>query len=94
MSLTPNSILFYLIFFSTGATGYIGGDWLYIAANAHPDWELSVLVRSKEKAAVLSAQYPQIRVVHGDLDSYGLLEEEVKNADIVFRMSIFVVRAT
>ncbi|KOS44563.1 hypothetical protein ACN38_g4514 [Penicillium nordicum] len=73
--------------FITGATGYIGGDWLYIAANAHPDWELSALVRSKEKAAVLSSKYPKIRIVHGDLDSFDLLEEEVRKADIVFHFA-------
>lgn len=42
-------------------------------------------MRSKDKAAVLSNQYPKIRVVHGDLDSYDILEEEVGKADIVFR---------
>lgn len=73
--------------FVTGATGYIGGDWLFTAANAHPDWELSALVRSKDKAAVLSNQYPKIRVVHGDLDSHDILEEEVGKADIVFHFA-------
>jgi putative NADH-flavin reductase len=53
-------------------------------ATAHPDWQLSVLVRSKEKAAQVSSKYPGIRIVHGDLDSADIIEEEVKNADIVF----------
>lgn len=70
---------------STGTTGYIGGDGLYAISNAHPDWELSALVRNKDKAAVLSSKYPKIRVVHGDLDSSDIIEEEVKKADIVFR---------
>ncbi|KAJ5182675.1 hypothetical protein N7492_000291 [Penicillium capsulatum] len=67
---------------STGATGYIGGDGLYALANAHPDWQLSALVRNKDKAAQLTSKYPQIRVVHGNLDSSDIIEEEVKNADI------------
>lgn len=71
---------------STGATGYIGGDGLYVIASAHPDWQLSALVRSKEKADSLSSKYPQVRVVLGDLDSSDIIEEEVKNADFVFRM--------
>lgn len=70
---------------STGVTGYIGGDGLYAVANAHPDWEYSALVRNKEKAARLAEKYPQIRIVLGDLDSSDIIEEEVKNADIVFR---------
>lgn len=66
-------------------TGYIGGDGLYAIANAHPDWELSALVRNKDKAAQLTSKYPNIRVVRGDLDSANIIEEEVKDADIVFR---------
>ncbi|KAJ5737508.1 uncharacterized protein N7483_002633 [Penicillium malachiteum] len=73
--------------FILGATGYIGGDGLYAIANAHPDWELSALVRNKDKAAVLSSKYPKIRVVHGDLDSSYIIEEEVKKADIVFHFA-------
>ncbi|KAJ5099840.1 hypothetical protein N7532_006841 [Penicillium argentinense] len=73
--------------FLTGVTGYIGGDGLYAVSNAHPDWELSALVRSKEKAARLTSQYPKIRVVLGDLDSSDIIEEEVKNADIVFHFA-------
>jgi hypothetical protein len=71
---------------STGATGYIGGDGLFAIASAHPDWQFSALVRSQEKAAQVTSKYPQIRTVIGDLDSSDLIEEEVKNADIVFRM--------
>lgn len=71
--------------FRTGTTGYIGGDSLFSIAQAHPDWKLSVLVRSKEKGAKLASEYPQARVVYGDLDSADIIEEEVKNADIVYR---------
>lgn len=57
---------------------------MYTIATAHPDWQLSALVRSKEKAALVSSKYPQLRIVHGDLDSVDIIAEEVKNADIVF----------
>ncbi|KAJ5223528.1 hypothetical protein N7468_008070 [Penicillium chermesinum] len=73
--------------FITGATGYIGGDGLYAIATAHPDWEFSALVRNKEKASQLTSKYPQVRVVHGDLDSADVIENEVKNADIVFNFA-------
>ena len=47
---------------------------------------MSVLVRNKDKGAKLAREYPQVRVVHGDLDSADVIEQEVKNADIVYRM--------
>ncbi|KAJ5191742.1 uncharacterized protein N7498_010727 [Penicillium cinerascens] len=73
--------------FLTGASGYIGGDGLWTIVNAHPDWQLSALVRNKDKAEQVTAQYPNIRIVHGDLDSSDIIEEEVKNADIVFHFA-------
>ncbi|KAJ5689066.1 hypothetical protein N7462_003458 [Penicillium macrosclerotiorum] len=73
--------------FLTGATGYIGGDGLYAISNAHPDWQLSALVRSQQKATQLVSKYPQIRLVVGDLDSSEIIEEEVKNADIVYHFA-------
>ncbi|KAI5298840.1 hypothetical protein KEM56_003734 [Ascosphaera pollenicola] len=71
--------------FLTGATGYIGGDVFYVVANAHPDWQIAVLVRSDEAAKKVKEQYPNVRIVKGDLDSADIIEEEVKNADIVYR---------
>ncbi|CEJ60145.1 hypothetical protein PMG11_08730 [Penicillium brasilianum] len=73
--------------FLTGVTGYIGGEGLYTIATAHPDWQLSALVRSKEKAAQVTSKYPEIRIVSGDLDSVDIIAEEVKNADIVFNFA-------
>ncbi|KAL4966756.1 putative nucleoside-diphosphate-sugar epimerase [Aspergillus stella-maris] len=70
--------------FLTGATGYIGGDVFYNVAQAHPDWEIAVLVRNKEKGEKLASDYPKARVVQGDLDSSSVIEEETKKADIVF----------
>ncbi|KAL4788101.1 hypothetical protein BJX76DRAFT_317106 [Aspergillus varians] len=70
--------------FLTGATGYIGGDVFYAVTHAHADWDVSVLVRNKNKAAKLASEYPSVRIVQGDLDSAAVIEEETKNADIVF----------
>lgn len=42
-------------------------------------------MRNKERGAKLASQYPQVRIVQGDLDLADVLEEEVKNADIVYR---------
>lgn len=71
--------------FATGATGYIGGDALYVIANAHPDYEITCLVRNSDKGALVAKEYAKVKLVYGDLDSTELLEEEAKKADIVCR---------
>lgn len=49
-----------------------------------------MLVRNKEKGEKLASEYPNVRVVQGDLDSAAIIEEETKNADIVFREYIHI----
>ena len=53
--------------------------------NAHPDWEITALVRNSDKGAKIAQVYPSVRLVYGDLDSVDLIEEEASNADIVYR---------
>ncbi|KAL2159573.1 hypothetical protein VTH06DRAFT_2142 [Thermothelomyces fergusii] len=69
--------------FATGVTGYLGGDAAYAILQAHPEYEISCLVRDKEKGALVSAAHPSVRIVHGSLDDSDLLEEEAANADVV-----------
>lgn len=69
--------------FLTGATGYIGGDLLYVLQSTHPEYECSVLVRDSSKAAAVSKAYPNVRIVLGDLDSASLIEGEASRADVV-----------
>ncbi|KAH8173706.1 NAD(P)H-binding domain-containing protein [Sarocladium implicatum] len=69
--------------FLTGATGYIGGDALYTITESRPDLEFSVLVRSKDKAEKVQAQYPNARVVLGELGDADTLRKEAASADIV-----------
>lgn len=71
--------------YRTGTTGYIGGDALYRINEAHPDWEITCLVRNSEKGSKVAAQYPKVKLVYGDLDSADVIEEEAKKADIVYR---------
>jgi uncharacterized protein YbjT (DUF2867 family) len=70
---------------STGVTGYIGGDALHAITKAHPDWEITALVRNSSKGAKVASQYASVRLVYGDLESTELIAEEAKNADIVYR---------
>ncbi|KAL9610841.1 MAG: hypothetical protein Q9167_004481 [Letrouitia subvulpina] len=70
--------------FMTGVTGYIGGDALYELMQEHAsDYEVSCLVRNSDKGALVASRWANIRLVYGDLDSYDVLEEEAKRADIV-----------
>lgn len=69
---------------STGVTGFVGGDFLFCVSNAHPEWELTCLVRGTEKGAKVAAAYPQARLVYGTTDDVDLIEEEASKADIVF----------
>ncbi|KXS93605.1 hypothetical protein AC578_2999 [Pseudocercospora eumusae] len=69
--------------FVTGATGYIGGDALYAIVTAHPDYEITALVRNTDKGGKVAAQFASVRLVYGDLDSTALIEEESRAADIV-----------
>jgi uncharacterized protein YbjT (DUF2867 family) len=70
---------------STGVTGYIGGDALHVITKAHPDWEITALVRNSSKGAKVASQYPSVRLVYGDLECTDLIAEEAKNADIIYR---------
>ena len=73
--------------YSLGATGYIGGDALYAVAHAHPEYEITALVRNSEKGAQVVSQYPKIKLVYGDSNSSTLIEDETKKADVVLRKS-------
>lgn len=44
---------------------------------------MKVLVRGDDKAARLKSKYPSVKIVVGDLNSFAILEDESRNADIV-----------
>lgn len=71
--------------FVTGATGYIGGDALHAIATAHPEYEITALVRNADKGATVAAEYAKVKMVYGDLDSTDLITEEAGKADVVCR---------
>lgn len=58
---------------------------MYEIAHAHPEYEITCLVRNSDKGAQVGSQYAKAKLVYGDLDSAELLEEESKKADIVLR---------
>ena len=77
--------------FRTGATGYIAGDALYVLNKAHPEYNYSLLVRTQEKAEKIKQEYPNSRIVIGDLAASDILEREAAKADIVLRMFIYKI---
>ena len=69
----------------TGGTGYIGGSVLHTIVTNHPEYEVTVLLRSiPEKFATT---YPQVQIVRGDYDSIDTLVEAASEADVVVRES-------
>lgn len=76
-------LLTYSRLFSTGTTGYIGGDALYAIVQAHPDYEVACLVRNSDKGAQIASQYPNVKLVYGSLDDVELLKGEAQKAEIV-----------
>ncbi|KAI7333066.1 putative methylmalonate-semialdehyde dehydrogenase [Hortaea werneckii] len=78
----------------TGATGYIGGDFLHAITKAHPNLAVTALVRQESKAAKLKELYPQVEVVQGDLDNAEALVKASSEADIVLTHVIQISGAT
>lgn len=68
-----------------GATGFIGGDLLASLQEQYPEYEITCLVRTQDKADIIRAVYPDVKVVLGDNESAEIVERESMNADIVFR---------
>jgi len=70
----------------TGASGYLGGEVLHQITTSRPHVKISCLNRDAAKASKIIEAYPKVRIVEGDLDRVDVLEQEAKDADIVFRM--------
>ncbi|THW46118.1 hypothetical protein D6D25_04378 [Aureobasidium pullulans] len=70
--------------FLLGATGYIGGDLLYLLNKTHPEYEITVLVRDQDKAAIIAAEHPRVKIALGDNNSADVIAEEVAKADLIY----------
>ncbi|KAL3422120.1 nucleoside-diphosphate-sugar epimerase [Phlyctema vagabunda] len=73
--------------FLTGATGYIGGDFLATLRKSHPEFEVISLIRSETQKAPIQSQLPGVHVVVGDLDNSDLIEKHSREADIVVNLA-------
>lgn len=71
----------------TGVSGYIGGTALDRIISAHPEYDITALVRDPQKATAITTKYPNVKTVSGDLDSGSLIEGESSKADIVLHFA-------
>ncbi|TVY26076.1 hypothetical protein LHYA1_G004293 [Lachnellula hyalina] len=71
--------------FLTGASGYVGGQFIPNMRAKHPSYQIISLVRTKETGEKLTSKYPSVQIVIGDLDSSSLLVEQSKLADVVIQ---------
>lgn len=67
----------------TGATGYIGGDFLHTVSQRHPEYAITVLVRREETISRIKESYPGIEIVEGDLDDGEKLAAAAADVDVV-----------
>ncbi|KAK8057178.1 hypothetical protein PG996_011115 [Apiospora saccharicola] len=66
-----------------GGTGHIGGAVLDLLVQSWPDVEIQVLARDEQKAAKVTAKYPQVQCVVGDFASLEMIEVTCRGVDIV-----------
>lgn len=83
--------------FITGASGYIGGQFISNVIAEHLEYQIVGLVRTTEQGEKLTSKYPSVHIAIGDLGSSEVLVEESKLADLVIRMlllTVFYLRVT
>lgn len=72
-----------LILTRTGVTGYVGGTVFNTLVTAHPEYNITVLLRDPK--ASFSEKYPHVKVLKGDFENTELLKDAASKADIVVR---------
>lgn len=73
--------------FLTGVTGFVGGSVLDSLYTAHPDIQITALIRKESDAEQLQSVYPNLRVIIGSISSLSLLKSNAAAADFVVHMA-------
>ncbi|KAL6901050.1 hypothetical protein GGI43DRAFT_403931 [Trichoderma evansii] len=73
--------------FLTGASGYIGGDFLHLLAKSHPQYRIRALIRDASKGEAIKKTYNQVQIVPGELDNTDIIAQEARDADIVIHLA-------
>lgn len=58
---------------------------MYALNESHPDYDITCMIRTQNKADIVKKAYPNVRIVIGGNDDADLLKEEASKADIVIR---------
>ncbi|KAK3626054.1 hypothetical protein LTR56_020067 [Elasticomyces elasticus] len=67
--------------FLTGGSGYVGGSVLHTIARAHPEYEISVLLRRVPEA--FSSTYPDVKIIKGNYDDFSTIAAGAEAANLV-----------
>jgi nucleoside-diphosphate-sugar epimerase len=73
--------------FLTGVTGFVGGSVLVSLYTAHPDIQITALVRKEFDAEQLQLAYPNLVIIIGSISSLSLLKSNAAAADFVIHMA-------
>ena len=73
--------------FLTGVTGFVGGSVLVSLYTAHPDIQITALVRKESDAEQLQLAYPNLLIIIGSISSLSLLTSNAAAADFVIHMA-------
>ncbi|KAJ7775103.1 nucleoside-diphosphate-sugar epimerase [Mycena metata] len=65
----------------TGTTGYIGGSVLAAITKAHPEYDVTAILRKVSQNYVDA--YPRVKTIVGDYDSADILADAASKSDIV-----------
>lgn len=56
---------------------------MYRLSSATSKFNVAALVRDSGNSSRVTAAFPNVRIVHGELDNVDLIEDEAKQADVV-----------
>ncbi|KAG8156616.1 hypothetical protein KVR01_013567 [Diaporthe batatas] len=65
----------------TGVTGYVGGTVFNTIVTAHPEYNITVLLRNPQPS--FSEKYPNVKVLKGEFGDFELLKDAASKADVV-----------
>lgn len=72
--------------FITGSSGYVGGSTTKALLAAHPEYEVTALVRDQAQEKIIKGAWPNVKTVIGTLDDEATLADEASKADVVLSM--------
>ena len=72
--------------YRTGASGFIGGDFLAAVTKAHPEYAIRALARNTSSAKKIRDAFSSVEIVEGELDDIDTIRNEAADADVTLSM--------